>query len=199
MDYGKENIDALDRWKRGHKVFFLLLQGLIVNLRRFQSAVNNDRYDEADRCLQAANQLLSGTARVMKYTGDFSKKQYETDVRPTMCPPYTIDGFSGLLSRDHAELLQVIRDLRPVFASLPTSLAHSRRIFFDKLSTVYDCHVYVCERFVGSDAGSLRMNESTEKSSTEVLKTFKENRLKPISPSSTNAYPFWEESASEPS
>ena len=80
MDYRSETVDALLRWKRGHKVFFLLLQGLIVRLRRFQSAVDNGRLDAADQHLQAAARLMSGAAAVMRFTGDFSKEQYEPDV-----------------------------------------------------------------------------------------------------------------------
>lgn len=199
MGYRTETIDALLRWKRGHKVFFLVLQGLIVRLRRFQSTISGGQLEQADQHLQSAARLMAGAASIMRFTGDFPQKKYESEVRPTMCPPNTIDGFSGLLSRDHAELLLIIRELKPVFANLPPQLAHTRRMFFDALAAVYDCHIHVCDQFGGGKTGSLRMNESTEKSSVEVLETLKENRLKPVTTSASGDYPFWKEPVSRPS
>lgn len=186
---GYATVNALTRWKTGHKAFFIHLQGLIVALRRFRSAIEAGDLDAADTQLRAAASLMFSSAALMRFTGDFSSEDYATEVRPTMSPPNTIEGFSGLLSRDHREVVSLIGQLKPVFARLPRRLHDSRQLFLAGAAAVYESHKYVCELFGGGETNSLRMNESSEKSSVEVLDIFKVNRLRPVEGSRPDANP----------
>jgi hypothetical protein len=177
---GYATVKALTRWKTGHKAFLIHLQGLIVALRRFRSAIEGDDLDAADDHLRAAAGLMFSSAALMRFTGDFDRQAYETVVRPSMCPPNTIEGFSGLLSRDHREVVRLIGQLKPIFAALPKRLHDSRQLFLAGAAAVYESHKYVCELFGGGATNSLRMNESSEKSSVGLLDIFKVNRLRPV-------------------
>jgi hypothetical protein len=177
---GYAMVEPLTRWKTGHMAFFVHLQGLNIALRRFQSVVEVGDYDAADTHLRAAAGLMFSSAALMRFTGDFDRESYETVVRPTMCPPNVIEGFSGLLSRDHREVIRLIGQLKPIFATLPKQLHDSRQLFLAGAAAVYESHKFVCELFGGGATSSLRMNESSEKSSVEVLDIFKVNRLRPV-------------------
>lgn len=177
MDYA---VNPLKRWKVGHKIFFVHIQGLIIELRRFKAAIQSGNFAAADQNLRRAGHLMFASAPLMAFTGDFSPAEYAEEVRPTMCPPNTIEGFSGLLSRDHRELVRLFSELRPIFMTLPSCLNAARQYFLSGGAALYEAHKFVCEKFGGGSQTSLRMNESSEKSSVDVLDIFKINRLRPM-------------------
>jgi hypothetical protein len=171
---------ALARWKKGHHVFFLFLQGLIMSVHRFERALKLRNNLKAGKALSTATNLMWGSAAALRYAGDFPEKIYDNFVRVSMSPPNVNDGFSGLLSFDHAVLIRQLIQLKETFKQLPPDLKKQHQRFVWAMSTAYDSHKYVCASFKGGEVKSLRMSESSDKTSVEVLESFKQNRLKLI-------------------
>ena len=102
-----------------------------------------------------------------------------------MQPPHLEPKFSGLQSRDHRYLLEVLSDLRGLLvqkkpsgeSGATSSAAASYKNFLDEMRNAYDEHKYVCERFGGDTEPSLRMNPNSQISSTSILERFKVRRI----------------------
>jgi hypothetical protein len=174
--------NPLHRWRVGHHLFFVLIQGLILALRRFELATTKSMQVEAALHLESATSLLWASAVVMRFAGDFPEKDYDDQVRSTMMPPRVSDGFSGLLSHDHRVMLEILKRLRPVFAQLPAGLERPRDRFLAALNSAYECHIFVCRRFAGDKAPSLRTATGNARSAVEVLEKFRQSRIELVAP-----------------
>jgi hypothetical protein len=97
-----------------------------------------------------------------------------------MAPPQveSLD-FSGLMSWEHAVLIQVWKRLRPKFADLPAELIRSHRAFVQAYMELAHSHQAVCAKFGGDESGSLRFDRS---SATETLEAFARSRVHLINP-----------------
>jgi len=167
------------RWQVGHRVFFVLTQGLIVALRSFAAALSTQDIEAARAGLRLAALLLDASAAAFKFTGEFNARQYERSVRPSMEPPAVSEGFSGLLSPDHQYLVRVTAALRPVLAGLPdTALAADHQALVSALRGVYATHKYVCSRFAGDTEPSLRTAQGSGKAAVQVLDSLGQARVK---------------------
>lgn len=175
-------VNPLSRWRLGHHLFFVLIQGLILALRRFELAIAEDRRGEAVLHLESATSLLWASAIAMRFAGDFPEEDYNDQVRLTMTPPRVSDGFSGLLSHDHHAMLEILKRLRPVFAQPPADLGRSRDRFAAALNSAYQCHIFVCRRFAGDEAPSLRTAKGNARSAVEVLEKFRQSRIELVAP-----------------
>jgi hypothetical protein len=169
--------DALRRWTRGHYVFMVLVQGLVVVLNGFRRELESANLTGARAALGMATVLMWGAESALRFTGDFTFNAYEKSVRPTLMPPVAPPGMSGLRWRDHEHLVEVLSSLRPVFLNLDPSLQQQRDEFHAAMSHAYESHKFVCSSFVGTERTSLLMTERTEKSAVEVLDHFKRVRL----------------------
>lgn len=167
-------------WREFHWAFFVNVQGLVLCLRRFNMLMHEGNNPEADKELRAAAVLLRASASSMELAASFSKTEYENTIRVSMTPPSVeSDDFSGLMSFDHAVLIQVWRQMKDVFATLPVELHDAHSEFVAAYKHLAEGHVGVCSRFVGSDAGSLRYGD---RKAIDTLKRFESGRLSMIDP-----------------
>ena len=165
-------------WREFHWAFFLNVQGLIVALRRFRLALERGLVTSAEQELNTASTLLVSSAASMELAASFPKDVYETTVRVSMTQPNVeSDDFSGLMSWEHAVLVEVWRDLRPIFETLPEELAVAHSGFIAAYKYLAESHTGVCSRFV--DSGSLRFED---RNAVETLRRFERGRLGLIDP-----------------
>jgi hypothetical protein len=175
---------SMRRWVRGHQVFTVLTQGLVLAVDEVAAAFESASAapQESSRLLNAVDRLvilMRGSAGALRLTGDFSPEEYETKIRPTMVPPHVPEGFSGLLSSDHRALISRLRRLRPLWdrLSLEAPAIHAR--ITEVVAYVYEEHKGVCANFVGTDRPSLVSTVAVEsKSAIEQLDSFKASRLR---------------------
>ena len=136
----------IQRWHVGHRMFFVVVQSLIIALQRFDKEPTEDRLDDI-------TELLAGAGVFMQYSADFVSGDY-TAVRDSMAD---IDpDFSGAFSADHAAMLKafpVVRQSGPQYVK-----AYAR--FQLALETVFKAHAFICRRFVGEE-GSLANDQKT--------------------------------------
>jgi hypothetical protein len=170
--------DPTRRWIRGHHVFVMLTQSLILALQDVEDALLADRTSDLAAALDLATLLMEGTAVAFKFTGDFAPAQYRDTVRPTMMPPLALEGLSGVLSPDHKQLLQILGRLKPRLKDLQLSARDGYSRFVTAFRAAYDDHIHVCSRFVGSKEPSLLMKAGEEKSAVQQLEYFKRLRMK---------------------
>jgi hypothetical protein len=179
---------ALTRWTRGHHIFMVLVQGLIVAIDRFTSdrSTNDrtadertsDRFEGRDRerHLELATALMWGCRGALRFTGDFPYDEYEKHVRPTLMPPTAPPDMSGLRWRDHEYLIKQLTGLRSTFAELPEPLWPQRGRFLRAVAGTYDVHRLVCQSFVGIEQPSVLMATHSEKPAVDTLRSFKRSR-----------------------
>lgn len=165
-------LDPIRRWYVGHHVFFVLIQGILLGLCRFRQFVAQKKIKDARIALSSAAVIMWGTSAAMRFTGDFDPESYDSVVRPSMEAVAVDPGFSGLMSSDHEELVAQIRELKPVIDSLPPRASRERTRFLRAYEASCNSHQFVCARFGGDVAGSLR----TDKTAVDVLEAMKKNR-----------------------
>ncbi len=167
-------------WREFHWAFFLVTQGLILCLRRFELQLDRGDIAAAGLELDAAACLMRASGAAMRLAGSFSAETYLTEIRGTMSPPNVRSArFSGLMSWDHGTLVNLLRRLRPRFAALPADLGPSHQRFADEYRALADSHVHVCARFVGENAASLRRQD---RDALDSLRRFTDARLALIDP-----------------
>lgn len=171
--------EALVRWVRGHQVFVVITQGLVVAMRALAAAVKADDRAEVTRWTDLVVSLLDGTRAAFEFTGDFSVDEYTDRIRPSMMPPYTPFCLSGMMSVDHRHFVALVRDMKPALKALHASDPDGHTRIADGLRHVYDSHIHTCERFVGNQP-SILSEGKTEKSGVSLLEHFRTIRLRPF-------------------
>lgn len=177
-----DDYDPLRRWVLGHHVFYVLIQSLIVAIDCFNSEIESDNLEEAETALALATVLMWSSESALRFAGDFSVTGYNDVVRPSMMPPHAPPGLSGQFSRDHVYLVKFMTGLKQIFAHLHPSLRPQHEQFMQALQTAYESHKFVCDRFVSSEQGSLRMNATSKNTAADVLEGLKKVRLKTVKP-----------------
>ena len=170
---------AKKRWVRGHLMFAMLTQGLIVSFRALGHGLRAGNLNEVRRWADLSISLLNGSAGAFTFTGDFPPEEYEDVIRPSMTPPISPIGLSGLMSADHRFMAQIMRDMRPALKSLAEQEPERHDRIAAAVSAVYDSHIHVCERFVGPRPSILTAGR-TERSGPSLIEQFKTLRLKPF-------------------
>ena len=150
---------ALRRWVRGHHAFFVLIQGLLLGHERLVRAMRAGQSPRIQAMLDWTVELWWASAAAFRLAGDFDAHAYATIVRPSMAPPHVSEGFSGLHSADHTELIGMLKATRPAIEDRCVTHPAEHRSYLWALSSVYDSHVYVCEELVG-DGPSLKHSGS---------------------------------------
>jgi hypothetical protein len=174
------------RWVRGHQIFAALTQGLIFSFQCMGRALRAGKDEEVQKWADLSISLLRGSAAAFAFTGDFPVEEYANTVRPSMMPPESEVGLSGLMSIDHRFLAQTMRDMRPALKSLSEHDPARHHGIASALSAVYDNHIHVCERFVGARP-SILTEGRTKKSGPSLIEQFKTLRLKPFEQASRAA------------
>jgi hypothetical protein len=171
---------ALRRWRRGHRLFFVVTQGIVPALSGLARAISEDDRPTARSALSAAAALSRGAAAALRFTADFAPEAYADTVRPSMVPPDVPPGFSGVQSPDHQMLVRLHRRMRPVFASLDPE-AWPIRAFQDASAEMFAAHMGVCDRFGESEHPSILMetngHHDARVTATHVLDGLVRSRL----------------------
>lgn len=182
-------LSPLHVWKKGHWVFLVFSQALIISLERLVAAIGNDQLDQAKVDLETTTKLMYASGAAMKLTGNFTREKYESDIRPTMTIGNTqslvqSENLSGLMMWDHDYLINVIckQKLLPILKTLPSILAAEHENFV----RAYQCgisegHKSICENFGGGEIGSL-IAASESSAAIKTLEKFEKSRLKLLDP-----------------
>ena len=167
-------------WRGFHWSFFIDIQGLLICLQRFEWHLTQGRLKQAQTELETAESLMLASSAAMALCGSFSRTDYECQVRPSMSPPHVqSDDFSGLMSWEHAALMQVWKRMRQRFQDLPAALQPQHERFVQAYLRLARSHREVCEKFGGAEGGSLRYERT---SAVETLDKFRQNRRSWIDP-----------------
>ena len=167
-------------WQGFHWSFFINVQGLILCLSRFEAQLALGNLDQAQTELETATDLMLASGAAMELAGSFNRDAYERDVRQSMTPPQVrSDNFSGLMSWEHAALMQIWKRLRPAFKALPESLRPQHERFIQAYQELASAHRAVCEKFGGAEGGSLLFDKSC---AVKTLDKFEQTRLGLIAP-----------------
>jgi hypothetical protein len=177
---GRRVRDPHARWRAGHQVFFPLVQATLVGLRCFVSAVLDGSEPDACDSIGFATDVMQASARALEFAADFAPGSYSGDVRPSMTPPGTPQGLSGLMSADHHEMVRLFQQLRPVAAVLDPAARRLYDDFVDTVEQTYQAHVHVCTRFRGDRIVSLRMSHASSMSASAVLEQLGATRVKAL-------------------
>ncbi|BAY81630.1 hypothetical protein NIES267_11070 [Calothrix parasitica NIES-267] len=173
-------LDTQETWKGFHWSFFVNVQALIICLRRFESSFALGDIATAQTELETATDLMLASGASMQLAGSFSKQEYESHIRPKMSPPYVkSDNFSGLMSWEHATLMQLWKRLSPTFKNIPDELESVHQKFVEAYFELVTDHKAVCKKFGGDEAGSLRFKKGT---AVDTLDKFGQIRTKHIDP-----------------
>jgi hypothetical protein len=145
---------ALDRWKIQHRLFFVLLHGMLYLLHVLEEALDREHAPVIAAILDDFAILMEASAYGFKLSGDFSAADYEAVVRPDMeaHDPH----FSGLFSADHKELVTSLRVLKRV----PDDFADELARVNSAIGLAYGYHAYVCERVIGRAASLANRDET---------------------------------------
>jgi hypothetical protein len=148
-------IDSLKRWETGHHLFSVLIQATIVAHKHLERSIVRQDWISVNDSLAEATQLWFACAAAFHYTADFAPSDFDTIVRPSMEPPYELEGFSGLFSPDHAQLIQTLGKLKPLLRTLPPECKRRHATYLWAVDAVYESHAWVCKLQVG-DKPSLK-------------------------------------------
>lgn len=167
-------------WQQFHWAFFVNTQGLIIALGRFKATVERGDLTAAKIELNTASDLLRASGASMELAGSFIREGYDSEVRTSMMQPnVSVDNFSGLMSWDHASLIQLWKTLRPTFQNLPGELQVEHDDFLKAYGILATSHRAVCEKFGGGEGGSIR---NTSELAVNVLDRFDRRRRTAIEP-----------------
>lgn len=143
----------LARWINGHHAFFPLIQALLLTHKVSMQALKDDDLERAAEGLWLSSLLLRASAVAMKLAGDMAPEAYTAVVRPTMP-----QGFSGMMSADHAALVRLVRNLKGYAQQPSHALRHPLLAYRLAVLETYGAHIHVCTQHVGH-AASLRMED----------------------------------------
>lgn len=180
---GWRNRDPHRRWRSGHQVFFPLIQAILVGLRCFAHAVFAEHTAEARESAIFTTDVMRSSARALEFAADFSPSAYAQEVRPSMTPPGTPQGLSGLMSVDHHLMIDCFHEIQPIARNLTGDLRTVFDEFVASVQDTYAAHVHVCDRFNGNHVISLRMSHAHSLPASEVLAQMGRARVKLLRPS----------------
>lgn len=169
---------ALRRWNRGHHVFMVLVQGLVIGTSTLSVHLRHQDLEPTHDALRFLAHLMHGSAVALSFTGDFPYSEYERRIRPTLLPPMAAENLSGLRWRDHEHLIKQFARLRPWLADVDDRVEPELREFTEALDSTYDAHKAVCAHFIGTSKKSLLMSPTTHKSAVDVLDGLKHARTR---------------------
>ncbi|MUG91080.1 hypothetical protein F7734_00615 [Scytonema sp. UIC 10036] len=185
----KPILSPLQVWKKGHWVFLVFSQALILSLNRLVTAISNGQLDQAKTEFETATALMYASGAAMKLTGNFTREKYESEIRPTMTTGnlqslVQSENLSGLMMWEHDYLINVIckKKLLPIMKTLPSILAAEHEKFVRAYQRgISDGHKSICAKFGGSEIGSL-IAASESSAAIKSLKKFEKSRSKILDP-----------------
>jgi hypothetical protein len=170
---------AATRWLRGHQIFLVLIQAMIQIVATLtQRPQRTDR----DAALAMLTTLFEASAAAMRHTGNFDPDIYDRMIRPSMAPPHIVNGFSGLFSSDHRQLVQLLRSEGDTLRQGAFACPHLQQQMITALGRLYDNHGAVCAQFVGAQEKSLLVRKDVNATALQQIEKFKKSRVRLISP-----------------
>lgn len=169
---------SVQRWVRGHQIFAVLTQGLLLAVQALHAAAQAAPAAPLDAHLRRLADLYIATALAMRFTADFPQRHYEEAIRPAMSEPHAPAGFSGALSSDHAELVARLVQARPALERAAAAHPDTHRQVKQALAAMYDDHKRVCDRLANLERPSIRSASLTQQThaSGELLDRFRDRR-----------------------
>ncbi|MFB2968979.1 hypothetical protein ACE1CD_08400 [Aerosakkonema sp. BLCC-F183] len=162
--------DGNEYWLTTHWSFISLIQGLIICFLRFESHLLANNLKAAAIELETASTLMLSSGAAMEMAGRIGGEVFRSQVRPKMGQE-----LSGIMMLDHNFLITIWKRLHPYFGSLPDQLKHQHEEFISSYKVLATSHKAVCDRFGGSEHGSLLLPKLK---ATETLTRFEINRLR---------------------
>ncbi|ATU72870.1 hypothetical protein CT154_08460 [Komagataeibacter xylinus] len=152
----------LNRWKVGHQIFFILIQGILLCSRMISTVSDPGK---VDTLIQGLRDVLIASRSAMELAGDMLPADYVSIVRPHMSR--MSPSFSGLFLEDHAVMLVEFRKINQKIG------ADSRSALVGIISELYEAHAGVCEHVTGKDRQSLMSarHKSAGLSASQDLRT----------------------------
>jgi hypothetical protein len=153
------------RWKLGHQVFHLYLVAMISLLDDLDDSVSSSEKRTATLLADLA-ELFKATSASMRYAGSFDSATYDRSIRPSMAPPVTKPGFSGLLNLEHkrmlAKLVSMPGMLKERFgkatSAWPSPVCDAWNALVDAQHEARHHHVLVCRKLVPNGPSLLRLH-----------------------------------------
>lgn len=179
------NIEPLSIWRKGHWIFFIFIQALIICLRRLIRLADSGRLDEAKSEFNTATQLMWASGAAMKLASSYSKEIYDEFIRPTMMlahPKALVHAtdLSGMMSWDHHYLVNVV--WKKEFSSFLKRMPVELQCEYEKFVYAYQeglskGHISICSRFGGKTTKSLF---SSRTMAVDSLRHIEQSRLRQI-------------------
>jgi hypothetical protein len=148
----KTDEKAMKRWVRGHHLFFVLIVGANIALRRALGAIQLDDLHAAEHFLGQAANLMRASAAAMHLAANLNRASFEYAVVPAMQAYHP--QFTGMDSGDHQELVRAYKMLDELLKKLPPSLHGSANAFRAAVDLAMNAHVFVCARHGGAKRAS---------------------------------------------
>ncbi len=170
--------DPLFLWKRYHWLFFIFIQGNILCMLHLKKEMRKENMVQVGTILKSMSKLMLASGASMLFAGQSRPQEYENTIRPSMMPPHVnAPDFSGLMSYDHAFLMNLWNKEKAIFQLIPSFLKPVYEEFLESHKFLALAHKFVCSKYGGDNAGSLRENQIT---ALENLDKFNQSRRKLI-------------------
>ncbi|MEG4918094.1 hypothetical protein [Microcoleus sp. B7-D4] len=161
---------ALLIWKRYHWLFFVFTQGNILCLLHFKKEMRKENMVQVGAILISMSRLMLASGASMLFAGESQPQEYESKVRPTMMPPnVNSPDFSGMMSYDHAYLINSWNKEKELFKLIPSFLRPAYEEFLDSHQFLALAHKFVCHKYGGDMTGSLREQRVTALETLEKI------------------------------
>jgi len=151
---------AVRRWKLGHHSFHVLLVGMNTRLYEVADQLEEEEWEAASAAMLDLARLYDAATAAMRYTSDFDPIEYETLLRPSMMPPFTSPGFSGLYNREHAVMMGGVRQIRTFMKDHEDGVPELALAAWERLREAQqanvDNHMLVCRKFVEDGVSLLK-------------------------------------------
>lgn len=155
-----ERLREIVRWKRGHHVFHVYLTAMNSLLEDCLGLLAGREWQSLEAELDELTNLYDASTAGMRYAADFAPDDYTEVVRPSMEPPFLSPGFSGVMNREHREMLSGVRCLRAAIrrepAGVPRPVGDAWTRLEDAQRRNRASHEFVCRRFVPDGVSLLR-------------------------------------------
>lgn len=162
--------DSLLVWKKYHWLFFIFSQGSVICILLLKREMRKRNIIQTGSILKAMAQLMLASAASMFSAASFDRKHYDEEVRPTMMTPHVNStDFSGLMSYDHAYLVNLWKKEQALFKSLDRFLNIQYKEFLSAYGFLASAHKSICQKYGGDEAGSLRDEKTTALNSLEKI------------------------------
>lgn len=160
--------NPMQRWMRGHFLFFSLIQSLTLVHKRF---------DHHESSLKIASNLFLASISAFRYGTNYCSSDYQDIIRPSMQPPEYSPGFSDQNSLDHIELLSSISKVKADLL-YDNGNGEDLKNYKNSISILYENHAIVCEKAVGNVASLQQDSQDNESniSAADTIRTTYKNR-----------------------